>query len=204
MADIVTEVESLRDFVVDPTLYSRIWMQTMPAKYEAGQLSIRFTGGGTASETGYHYRLDREYQFVYFGTSELDCIRKGTVLQRKLNSKHAIKLKGSERYIRVGPFSLSQPFKTEGGEVFAIIGMLQAELREARDFSAEEVPKMGGITIEVKPKPPGSEPEVPKVAPDEDRGIPGVNDEPSEAPPEDGKKYPDKEFGIEIGNGACI
>ena len=203
MADIVTEIESLRDFVVDTTLYSRIWMQTMSAKYTAGELSIRFTGGGTASETGYHYRLDREYQFVYFGTSELDCIRKGTALQRKLNSKHAIQLKGSERYIRVGPFSLSQPFKTEGGEVFAIIGMLQAELREVRPLIGGEAPKMGGITIEVKPKPPGSEPETPRQEPDEDRGIPGVNDGKGEDVPDSGE-YPEKEYDIETGNGACI
>lgn len=203
MADIVTEIESLRDFVADPSLYSRIWMQHTPAKYTAGELTIRFSGDDTTSETGYHYRLDRNYQFVYFGTSELDCIRKATALQRKLNSKHAIQLKGSERYIRVGPFSLSQPFKTEGGEVFAIIGMLQAEMREERDLTAQEVPKMGGITIEVKPKPPGSEPEIPKVAPEDDRGIPGVN-EPGEENPGDGKEYPEKEFEIGIGNGACI
>lgn len=154
MADIAIEVESLRDFVADPTLYSRVWMQTMPAKYTAGELSIRYQGGNTASETGYHYRLDREYQLVYFGTSERDCIIKGSALERKFNSKHVIQLKGSERNIRVGPFSMSQPFKTEGGEVFAIIGMLQAELREARDFTAEEAPKMGEVVVAITPSAP--------------------------------------------------
>ena len=147
MADIVTEVESLRDFVADSTLYTRIWMQHMPAKYTAGEMSIRYMGDTTTSETGYHYRLDREYQFVYFGTSELDCIRKATALQRKLNSTHAIPLKGSSRYIRNGLFSLSQPFKTEGGEVYAVIGVLQAELREAREFA--DVTKMGVVTVEL-------------------------------------------------------
>jgi len=154
-------------------------MQHIPLKYTAGELSIRYQGDSTTSETGYHYRLDREYQFVYFGLTELDCIRKATVLQRKLNSKHAIPMKGSERYIRLGPFSMSQPSKTEGGEVFAIIGMLQAEMREAREF--EQVPKIGGITIEVKPSPPGSE-----------------------ADTEDGKEYPEKEHVIKVGNGECI
>lgn len=122
-------------------------MQHLPLKYTAGELSIRYQGDTSTSETGYHYRLDREYQFVYFGASELDCIQKATALQRKLNSTHAIPLKGSSRYIRNGLFSLSQPFKTEGGEVFAVIGVLQAEMREARNFDA--VPKMGGITIEL-------------------------------------------------------
>lgn len=180
MADIALEVESLRDFVVDPTLFSRIWMQYLPDKYTAGELSIRYQGGNTASETGYHYRLDREYQFVYFGATELDCIRKATALQRKLNSTHAIPLKGSERFIRVGPFSMSPPFKSEGGEVFGFIGVLQAEMREARPVIGGEVPKIGGITIEVKPKPPGSE-----------------NDNGTDT------EYPDKEFEIGIGNGEC-
>lgn len=143
MADIALEVESLRDFVIDPTLYSRIWMQTMPAKYTAGELSIRYQGGNTASETGYHYRLEREYQFVYFGISERDCIVKASALERKLNSTHVIPLKGSSRYIRNGLFALSQPFKTEGGEVYGIIGVLQAEMREARHF--EESPKFTEI-----------------------------------------------------------
>lgn len=147
MADIALEVESLRDFVADPTLYTRIWMQYLPAKYTAGELSIRFIGDDTASETGYHYRLDREYQFVYFGASELDCIRKASALERKLNSTHVIPLKGSSRFIRNGLFALSQPFKAEGGEVYGIIGVLQAEMREARQFAA--VDKIGAIDAEI-------------------------------------------------------
>lgn len=143
MADIALEVESLRDFVADSTLYTRIWMQFLPAKYTAGELVIRNIGSDSESETGYHYRIDREYQFVYFGTTERDCIVKGSALERKLNSTHVIPLKGSSRFIRNGLFALSQPFKAEGGEVFGIIGVLQAEMREARQF--EQPSKMAAI-----------------------------------------------------------
>lgn len=156
MADIALEVESLRDFVVDPTLYTRIWMQFLPEKYTAGELSIRYIGGDTASETGYHYRLEREYQFVYFGATERDCIDKGSALERKLNSTHVIPLKGSSRFIRNGLFALSQPFKAEGGEVYGIIGVLQAEMREARHFDA--VPKIGVVNTQVTPATGGSFP----------------------------------------------
>lgn len=145
MADIATEIQSLRDYVIDPTIFTRIWLQHMPAKYTAGDLSIRYQGGTTTSETAYHYRLDREYQFVYFGTSELDCIRKATVLQRRFNNTHVIPLLGTDRFIRISTFSTSQPFKTEGGEVFAIIGVLQAVVREARDF--EQSGKMTDVII---------------------------------------------------------
>jgi len=125
-------------------------MQTLPAKYTAGELSIRYQGDTSTSETGYHYRLDREYQFVIFGTSERDCVIKASALQRKLNSTQVIPLKGSSRFIRNGLFSFSQPFKTEGGEVFAIIGVLQAEVREARHF--DTVPKIGVVEAQVTSK----------------------------------------------------
>lgn len=148
MVDIATEVESLRDYVADPSAYSRIWMQHLPLKYTAGELSIRYMGDTSESETGYHYRLDRQYQFVYFGATELDCIRKVSALQRKLNSTHVIPLKDSSRYLRNGSFSMSQPFKTEGGEVYAIIGVLQAEMREAREFV--QAPKMHEINVGIK------------------------------------------------------
>ena len=147
MADIVQEVESLRNFVADSTLYSRIWMQTLPAQYKSGELSIRFIGDDTTSETGYHFRLDRDYQFVYFGANEFECISKASALQRKLNSTHVIKLKDSDRFLRIGSFSLSQPFKTENTAVFGIIGVLQAQINEARHF--EQVPKMAEVTATI-------------------------------------------------------
>lgn len=146
MTDIVTEVESLRDFIADP-MFTKYWMQHLPSKYTAGELSVRFIGDTATSETGYHTRFDREYQFVIFGTSERDCIVRASAVQRKLNNVHVIPLKGTSRFIRNGLFALSQPFKTEGGEVFAVIGVLQAEIREARHF--EVSPKITGIDAEI-------------------------------------------------------
>ena len=131
MADIKNEVQSIRDYVGPVLAGVKFHLQSMPTTYAANELSIRFAGSSTASETGYHYRLDRIYQLVYFGASELDCLAKMQTLEQKFNNDQLIPLKGSERHMRLEPFSISAPFKTESN-IYAIIGMLNASLREAR------------------------------------------------------------------------
>jgi len=147
VADIVKEVETLSEYIAGVTTFNRIWKQYLPPKYTANELSIRYLGDTSTAETSYHLRLDREYQFIYFGTSELDCIQKIALIQRKLKSKDAIQMKGSPRYMRIGSFSMSQPFMTEGSTVYAVIGVLQAQVREARDFV--DAPKMANVTADI-------------------------------------------------------
>lgn len=149
MAGIAAEVESLRNYLTDPK-YTRIWLQHIPQKPKAGELAIRYQGDSVISETGYHYRIEREYQFVYYGATELDCIQAASELQRVINGTHAIPIEGTDRHMRIGMFGMSQPFRTEGGEVYGVIGVLQAVVREAREF--EEVQKIGEFSAEVKPR----------------------------------------------------
>lgn len=132
---------ALRDFVADLG-FTAINLAHVPAEYVAGELSIRFAGGDTASETGYHFRLDRNYQFIVFGTSERDCLARTSPLQRRLRSAHKINV-GESGWLTLGSFSLSPTFKAEGAEVYVITGILQATAREAREFA--EVPKMAEI-----------------------------------------------------------
>ena len=139
---------ALRDFVKDTAEYSRIWLQTIPEKYVAGEMIIRYVGDTSVDETGYHYRLDRDYQIVYFGDSELDCLQKASAIQRKVNNHKQVRLEDSGRYMTLESFSFSQPTKAEGGDVYFIIGILQARVRQARDFSQEE--KMWEINIDVR------------------------------------------------------
>lgn len=109
-----------------------IYLQYVPAQPTANSLSIRLQSASTETETAYHMARQREYQFVYFGTSNVDVITKMDALDRKLNNDLLIPIKDSLRYMRVESFSLSQPFKTENG-VDAIIGVLSVTVREARD-----------------------------------------------------------------------
>ena len=124
------EVQSIRDFVAPELLGATFKLQNMPDTYKAGELAIELVGSKPESETGFHYRLDRTFQLVYFGANKLDCLTKMQAVERKINDKQMIPL--GTRYLRIGSFSLSQSFKTETTGVYAVIGMLEAEIREAR------------------------------------------------------------------------
>ena len=207
MAEITDELLALRDYVTSIG-FTRINLAYLPEKYVAGELSIRYQGDDSTSETGYHYRLDRDYQFVVFGTSERDCLSKASALQKRMNGAHKIRV-GESGWMSLGSFSMSQPFKAEDSDVYGIIGMLQATVREARDFSAFEVPSIGDVTVVVTPKPPGSEDLTPinptKPDPEDDRGIPGVNIKPVIPADPPGEITPpgEDDFEISTGNGAC-
>lgn len=143
--NVIKEIESLAEFV--KTLnFTRIHKQTTPSKYKPNELVIKFIDGDSTSETGYHYRLDREYQIVYFGDSEKACIEVASNLEQQFNNAEVIKLVDSTRHLRIGSFSMSQPFRTENKEVYAFIGVLQANVRQARTFGTS--PKMEVIEIE--------------------------------------------------------
>lgn len=143
--NIVKEIDSLAEYVKNLN-FARIHKQAIPSKYKHNELSIRFIDGESTSETGYHYRLDREYQFVYFGESEKSCIEIASKLERKFNDVEVLRLLDSTRHLRIGSFSMSPTFRTENKEVFAFIGVLKANVRQARTF--EEAPKMEVIEIE--------------------------------------------------------
>ncbi|MBA9027519.1 hypothetical protein [Peribacillus huizhouensis] len=154
MADIKNEIQSLRDFVAPMMPTVAFKLQFMPTEFRAEDLIIQYKGGVSETETGYHYRHDRTYQFVYIGISELDCLTKAQPLERLFNNEMVIPLKGTTRYLRIESFSLSEPFKTESG-VFAIIGMLEVNLREARgQITYPKVEHVGvttpQLTIEIK------------------------------------------------------
>jgi hypothetical protein len=147
VASIVNEVESISAFI-EPLLTGEVvYYQQMPIEPKANDLSIRYIDGGSETETAYHYRLDRNYQIVYFADKEIDCMQGITKLEQKFNNEIVIPLKNSTRYLRVDSFSFSRPFKTEGGKVFAIMGLLSVNLREAR--SQKPVSKINYVTTRV-------------------------------------------------------
>jgi hypothetical protein len=129
---IVTDIESIEQYVQPLFPSTTIYLQYIPSQPTARSLSIRFQNGGTETETLYHMARNREYQIVYFGASNIDVLTKMDALDRKLNNDLLIPIKDSLRYLRVESFSLSQPFKTENG-IDAMIGVLSVTVREARD-----------------------------------------------------------------------
>ncbi|MED3832932.1 hypothetical protein [Peribacillus frigoritolerans] len=132
MADIKTEIQSIRDFVAPELPGATFKLQNMPDTYKAAELAIELVRSTTNTETASSYRIAQTYQLVYFGTSKLDCLAKMQAVERKLNDQLIIPLGSTARYMRIGSFSLSQSFKTETSGVYAVIGMLETEIRESR------------------------------------------------------------------------
>ncbi|WNF07476.1 hypothetical protein [Brevibacillus borstelensis] len=86
----------------------------------------------TESETRYHYRVDRAYQVVIYGVDSPTVLERMDAVLRKVNDKTTlIPIAGTLRYIRTDGFGYSAAFRTESG-LFACVGVLQTEVREAR------------------------------------------------------------------------
>jgi hypothetical protein len=131
LSSIVTDLESIEQYVAPLFPAATIYLQYVPAQPIANSLLIRLQGASTETETAYHMARHREYQFVYFGSSNIDALTKMDALDRKLNNDLLIPINDSSRYLRVESFSLSQPFKTENG-IDTIIGVMSVTVREAR------------------------------------------------------------------------
>lgn len=144
MASITNEIESITAFIEDLFPGASVHYQRVPSEYRANELAVRYLTGTNESETNYHYRLDRDYQVIYFAQNEFACLTKFEALERKLNNTFVIPINGSMGYLRVESFSFSQPTKTEGGTIFAIIGVLSVNVREAR--TQEEFEKIKHFT----------------------------------------------------------
>lgn len=132
MSRITTELEAIESYI--KTIYPtyEIDLQKVPKKPTPNSFVISFQRGTPETETGYSFRNDREFQVVYFGTDIVDTLNTMGDLQNKVYDDLLIPLNdGSLRYLRLGSFSLSQPFETENG-LDAIIGVLEASVRQAR------------------------------------------------------------------------
>jgi hypothetical protein len=144
VASIVNEIESIYEYIKQVFPTEKAHFQRIPSEIKANEISIRYLIGDSTNETGYHYRLDHDFQIVYFAKTELECITKLSEMERCLNAAMSIPIKDSDRYMRIDSFGNSQPFKTESG-IYSIIGILSVQTREARPQA--EVPKVEEVGI---------------------------------------------------------
>lgn len=145
MASIANEIESIALLAEPLFTASSVYYQRVPTEPSPSELSIRFISSSSDDEASNHYRLERDYQIIYFAENELACLQKMEALERELNKKLVIPLKDSTRFMRVLSFSFSQPFRTESGNAVAIIGILNAAVREGKDLT--QYTKIGQIGV---------------------------------------------------------
>ena len=125
---------SVKDFIAEKYPDVNTILQNVPEQPTSNTLVIRFQRDNREIETSFGVVAEREYQIIYFGERAPDVLTVMDGLSRKfLYGRTVIPIKNSLRYIRVAGFNFGQIFKTEQDTIEACIGVLQTEVREARD-----------------------------------------------------------------------
>mgnify|MGYP001164609927 FL=1 len=156
--DIITELESVANFVSkifddEPIMY----YQHVPKQPEEGSISVIFQNATVEQETALTYVDIREWQIIVFGKKDTEIAADPGVLRAMESIKKAtigaarqvIPLNdGSLRYMRIvnNGFSYGMPVKTEDGR-WASVGILQTEVRRARDFETYKKIMEAGVRI---------------------------------------------------------
>ncbi|MEV5028503.1 hypothetical protein [Paenibacillus sp. LPE1-1-1.1] len=142
---VVNELQSVETFIRG--LYpSTTYKQTVPKKPAADTFVIRLLTDGRANETHTSIRVERTYQIVYYGSAPSDVLTKMDTLSRAIYQTEQIPINASARFIRVGAFSYSAPFQTEG-DLYACIGVMETHVREERTQVAS--PLIGEVRTEI-------------------------------------------------------
>ena len=122
-------------------------LQSIPAQPAPNTIAIRLLTQQSSELTGLHTAINRTYQIVYFGASNIDVIDTMDLISRELNQQ--TKLQVGTEHITLGPFSLSQGFKAENGTE-AMFGNLEVTAYELRNETA--APKIGTVSMTFKTK----------------------------------------------------
>lgn len=138
MADIVTEINTIGDLIAPVSAFGRFYKQTLPKEYVANTVAIRWQGDGDKPMTNVIYGVERIYQIIYFGNSEVNCIQNADKIRAALNNAIKVKLRDSDGYMTLESFNYSAPFKTETDGVYAIVGILPATVYVERPQMAYE------------------------------------------------------------------
>lgn len=132
MADIIAEINTIGDLITPAASFERFYKQTLPTKYVANTVGIRWQGDRETSMTNVIYEVNRMYQVLYFGNSEVNCIQTADKIRAALNNAIKVKLRDSDGFMTLGSFNYSAPFKTETDGVYAIVGILPVQVYAER------------------------------------------------------------------------
>jgi hypothetical protein len=130
------ELVSVADFIRATYPTSTVLQQNVPLTPNPNTFVVRFQNDEREVSSGGAIKANREYQIIYIDAKAPDILTKMDAISRKcLYGRLVIPIKGSLRYIRVNGFSFGQILDTEN-DLEACIGVLQTEIREARDMEA--------------------------------------------------------------------
>lgn len=140
---LIDEINAISDVIKADFPTMKVNKQNVPDKPVKGEICVRVQRLNSGVDTSASYVLNREYQIVYFGLSNVDLLTKIDTLTDRFNNEIKIPIEGT-RYLTVESLSFSQPFKT-ADNLDAVIGVLVGTTRKA--VVIEEAPIVQHVEI---------------------------------------------------------
>lgn len=135
---VVDDIVTIETFIKAQFPSAITGKQLVPKQPTANSFYVQLLDESRETETRYHYRVDRTYQIVHFSTRPDAAMANMDTFGRAVYQTELI------GHIRVDAFGSSQPAETENG-LFAIIGVLETSVREARDQA--QYPKINNVAV---------------------------------------------------------
>ena len=142
---LIDEINAISDVIKADFPTMKVNKQNVPEKPIKGEICVRVQRLNSEKETSASYVLNREYQLVYFGLSNVDLLTKIDTLTDRFSNEKKIPI-GEARYLTVGSLSFSQPFKT-ADNLDAVIGVLVGTTRKGVSELNEDSPKIERVEI---------------------------------------------------------
>lgn len=112
-------------------------VQTEPSAPVDNMFVIRFTGGSRQADTGFHVRVDREYEIIHYGSDVEQVLEHMDGLSKALQQSQTIPMLNSGRHIRVLAFPFAGP-AAAANDLYVCKGTLSTAVRENREPPAFE------------------------------------------------------------------
>lgn len=125
---VVTDITAIEAYVKALFPTATTGKQVVPLQPPDNSFYVRMIGEDRVTETRYHYRVNRTYQVVHITTRPDTALTNMDSLGAALYQREKI---GS---IRIKAYSVSPPALTDSGQ-YAIIGVIETEVREARTLA---------------------------------------------------------------------
>ena len=126
---LIDEINAISDVIKTDFPTMKVNKQNVPDKPTKGEICVSVQRNNSGVDTSASYVLNREYQIVYFGLSNVDLLTKIDALTDRFNNIIKIPVQGA-RHLTVESLSFSQPFKT-ADNLDAVIGILVGTTRKS-------------------------------------------------------------------------
>ncbi|PGN53924.1 hypothetical protein CN978_29930 [Priestia megaterium] len=140
---LIDEINAISDVIKTDFPTMKVNKQNVPEKPIKGEMCVRFQRNNSGADTSASYVLNREYQIVYFGLSNIDLLTKIDALTDRFNNVIKIPIEGTH-YLTVESLSFSQPFKT-ADNLDAVIGVLVGTTRKG--VVTEDAPVVQNVEV---------------------------------------------------------